>query len=347
VPIAGINVNANLNMLESGANFAVVNASYFQLTPVTTGTVSSTSRALFVNSADNDLYYRTNGGTNIKLTNGATFNASLVGGIGGDYSSVSALLDYVDASDIYRLRQQLGAGVQQYARAAVAGLDLYEYFASGVSPVPTNRVRLASPAALAASYDVTWPAAVPGATSIVQMSAAGALSVSNTVANAVTLSALLTASAGVTCAANQHVTVSGSGRFKHGDQVLNLALANMHHGSAWSWVAAGAYSLAGGSGTATCDIPLPQGARIKSITFARYGDGAADLTTTVYKSNVSGAAPTSIGTTTDTNPAAAWGDSTIDVTDSTVDGTFSLYVDFAANAANIRVANLRVTYDWP
>jgi len=118
-----------------------------------------------------------------------------------------------------------------------------------------------APAALAASYAMTWPTALPGAQAIAQITAAGQHVWSNTVPNAATFSAgvtvsasgatitgdssvtgnlnvtgtlgsaaytatgLITANAGLTAAANQHVTVSGIGAFKHGSRVKIISFA--------------------------------------------------------------------------------------------------------------------------
>ena len=67
------------------------------------------------------------------------------------------------------------------------------------------------------------------------MSSAGAVTANNTIANAVAMSAsltvgttlgvtgLITASAGLTASANQDVTISGTGRFKHGSIIRTVS----------------------------------------------------------------------------------------------------------------------------
>lgn len=180
VPTAGIKINADLTFVFAGTYYAVTNVKAVDLQPQAVGDVTSYSSALFTNSADNNLYFRNSAGTNVQITNGATLNASIIGGIGGDYASVGALLDYLDASDAYRMRQQVGAAVQQFARLQVGDVDLYEYKAHPAAGVPANRVRLKSPAALAGSYDITFMGALPGSTALLQMSAAGVLTASST-----------------------------------------------------------------------------------------------------------------------------------------------------------------------
>src|SRR5207344_2934707 len=85
-------------------------------------------------------------------------------------------------TDSYWFQQQVGSAVRQYARMRSADVDLYEFKANPAAGVPTNRVRLASPTALAASYALTFPAALPASTKPVQIDSAGL--VSNGYANA-------------------------------------------------------------------------------------------------------------------------------------------------------------------
>ena len=59
-----------------------------------------------------------------------------------------------------------------------ADLDLYEYKANPAAGVPVQRVRLASPAALGASYTLTFPAALPTGTTLLSVSSSGTVSAS-------------------------------------------------------------------------------------------------------------------------------------------------------------------------
>src|SRR5262245_52136205 len=84
VPVAGLNIDTNLPM----GGFGFTNLGKISFTTI--ATPSSGSKNLFVDSSDNELYWRSSGGTNVKLTSGSTINASLIGGIGGDYTAVGA-----------------------------------------------------------------------------------------------------------------------------------------------------------------------------------------------------------------------------------------------------------------
>lgn len=210
IPSAALNINADVSWASGGTNYAITALKAVDFTAVTAASVAGYAGAFFVNSSDSELYFRSIAGTNIKITSGTTLNVSIVGGIGGDYSSVSALLDYDDASDTYRFRQETSAAVRQYAKIASADLVLREYKAAGNAVVPVNAVTLKSPAALAASYTVTLPDAVPASTVLVQTTSAGVLTFTNTIVNDMTM------------AANKSVIVSGTGKYKHATKTITV-----------------------------------------------------------------------------------------------------------------------------
>jgi len=358
VPSAALNINADVPWSSGGTPRAITGASGLGLTPVAAASMSAYTSTWFVNSSDaNNLYFRSQSGTNIKVTDGSTLNVSIVGGIGGDYAAVGALLDYDDASDTYRLRQQTGASVRQYARMASADVDLFEYKASGSTPVPTNRIRLQSPAALAASYTLTFGAALPGSTSLVQVSAAGALTYSNTVASALALSStltvgstlgvtgLITASAGLTAAAGQHLTVSSTGRFKHGNMTLNIPVgaADVFSGTPTK-TNSGQWNV---TGAATMHYPvlLPVGARIRSAT-VQYSRTAGVIVIGVRSST--GGAETTRGTDQSIGTGSGWttlGTGTVDYT-ITAGTAVVIYVNFSSSP-NYAFGSVEVTYDYP
>jgi hypothetical protein len=177
VPTAGIGINADLGF----ASFAATAVKALAFTEEAAASVTGYSDALFVNSSDHNLYFRNSSGVNVQVTAGSTLNLSLVGGIGGDYSSVSALVYYDDSTRRYLLEQEVVAGLRPWAGLGTADIDLYEKASSIV-----NAVKLKSPGALALGYTVTFPAAVPGSTSPVLMSNAGVLSATNTFPNKIT-----------------------------------------------------------------------------------------------------------------------------------------------------------------
>lgn len=165
VPVAGLDIDDDLPM----GGFGVSNLGKISFTTITAPT--SGSLDLFVNAADNELYWRTSSGTNVKLTNGASINTTLVGGIVGDYASVGAAVAYDDANDRYTFKQQSGT----WARLASGPIRIFEF-----DTTESAYVEHIVAATLAASYTVTWPASLPSNTSPLYISSAGVISTADT-----------------------------------------------------------------------------------------------------------------------------------------------------------------------
>jgi hypothetical protein len=177
IPSAALGINGDV----SWASYALTAAKTVSFVAVAPTALTPYVNAFFVSSVDSNLWFRNAAGTNVQLTAGAQLNLSAVGGIGGDYAAVAALFSYDDATKRY-LAQQQGAP-RPWAGFATGDIDLYQKAAS-----ITNKVTLKSPAALAASYALTFPAALPAAASIAQISAAGAVTASNVITGNITLS---------------------------------------------------------------------------------------------------------------------------------------------------------------
>lgn len=353
VPSTGIGINADLTY----AGYSITN-----LRAAVYTAQSSFATALSTYVIGNDLYFRDGASNQIRLTASGAINIATTGGFTGDYIAASAAAYYDDVNETYRFLEAAPAP-NSWSRVACGSVDLYEH-ASGI----TNRVRLSSPAALAASYEVTFPAALPGSTLLTQVSAAGVMTWSNTIANAVTMSAsldvgttlgvtgaatllstlgvtgLITATAGLTAAANQHVTVSGTGRFKHGNWVRSVSpLAGFGDFAGINTT----YVVSSGAQSWRVAIPMADGERFRTITFYYYGDGAADLTYTVSSVSTGAVETVLTGPTVLTNPAAAWNGETVAGLDHTISSSACIVILFSANAANIRLGNISYIVDHP
>lgn len=266
VPTGGLNIDADLSFSPSGTPRAITDLKAIDFSAVAASAVASLAGAFFLSDGTgglvlNELYYRTTSGSNVRITSGAALNvAAFAGAIGGDYVSVGALIDYDDASDMYRFRQETAAAVRQFAKLSSADIQLTEYKASGVTPVPATAVTLKSPAALAASYSMTMPAALPGSTHPVQMTSAGALVETGSIA----------------MAANESVTVSGTGKFKHGLKTIKVPVVAPVGGASTSTQSA---SITSGAPFWTVTLPdLIVGSRILEVR-ARVQDSATGPTT--------------------------------------------------------------------
>lgn len=356
VPSAGLRINADISWSYLGTYYAIKDAKAIDFQPTTAASVSALSSALWVSSVDSELHFLDASARDVKLTNGGAINVSLVGGIGGDYSSVSALLSFDDATDSYWLQQQ--GSPRPWARARVGDVDIYETAASIV-----NRVRLSSPAALAASYALTFPAALPGSTSVLQVSSAGAITASNTIANAVTMSStatvgstlgvtgLITATAGLTAAVNQHLTVSGTGRLKHGAMELVVPAADFQAltpGSTEALNSNGYWVFAAPpNDTVEAPVRLPVGARILSVTWsANNGGSGSSFTLNLKKRTNAG-----VTSTVDGGTAGGSGTGFTTFARSSINATLATgeawWLEFQAGATAHQMASAAISYDYP
>lgn len=325
---AGLDINADLTF---AGLWAPTNLKAVQFTAQEAYTVA---RSLFVLSIDNELYWRNQAGVNVKVTNGTGLNMSLVGGIVGDYSSTTAAVYYEDAGKRYKMLQN-GPAPDFWASVDCGDLKLYQK-ASGIS----NKVTLQSPGALAASYALSFPAALPvGEQLAMQCTSGGLLVFSNT------FTKQIAAGAGVLCSADQDVTISGTGQFRHGHRELSLPPFLGHFSDAsWS-VASGHYIVSTGSAIYNLGLPLHEGDRIDSVYIKYYGDGVADLTAVLYRSD-SLMGLVSVANATIINPPAAWATATLSI-NVTVLGQEGFVLTILANTANLRIGTITVYYSHP
>jgi hypothetical protein len=163
IKTAGISIDADLSFSSLYAPTALNRITFSSI-----AALSSNNKSLFVSNADNELYWRSNAGANVKLTSGSSLNvAAFTGGIGGDYTAVSASVQYDDANKRYTFKQ---GGGTTWARLQSGPLRLVELGTS-----ETVFVEQAAPSALAASYTVTWPLALPGSSVFVKIDNTGQL----------------------------------------------------------------------------------------------------------------------------------------------------------------------------
>lgn len=294
VPSAGINIDAALDF----HSFRAINMAGVNLGNLS-GLLASGTNEFF--GFGGDAYWRSGGGVNVKVTNGGALNMTTVGGIAGDYTTAGAEVAYVNAGDNYTFKQEVGAGVRQYAKLDSADVRMHEYKAAPAAGVPTNFVALRSPAALAASYVVTMPAALPGSALLQQVDAAGLTTWSNTVTG------LLTANAGISVAANQNIDLAaaGTGRVTRafaswstspvggqasgGTVAFDVALGNL-------------YLASTGAGTWTQCIALPDHFKVTQLDIEVFGNAACNIVFDAAR--VDGAGVTGVASNNVTPPAA-------------------------------------------
>lgn len=334
----GLPINSAALAIDGDVSFsslwAVTNMQRVSFAAVTA--LSANNKSIFVSSADNELYWRTNTGANVKLTSGSTLNVgAFVGGIGGDYTSVGAQLNFDDGGKRYTLKEGT-ADSNGWAKIACGGIRLAEF-----NTTETLYVEQLAPAALAGTYTMTWPTALPANAQAVQIDNAGQFSFSNTFAQ------LVTFTLGATAAANQHITVSGTGEFKHGTRTVSFTGTQfiVQSGTA-------VYTTAGDiSSTAACvliaAIPLHVGERITAITATfDSGTGTVDVTDFHVDKIVANGTATSLGSTTVSNIGTPT-TTTIDLTDTTLAANESFIVSVSINATGCNIRNVNVSYTHP
>ena len=153
---AGLNINADLSF--GGSQATDLKTATFS--DQTTSLSSSFKNCVY--DAGGNLYWNNGSGTAIQLTSGSTINVGSVNGISGLAAPASASFSSPDF--VFK------SGTTTYGKIDVGDVKIFEASA-GI----TNAVTIKSSAALAASYSLTLPTGLPGATSYLSISTAGVL----------------------------------------------------------------------------------------------------------------------------------------------------------------------------
>lgn len=163
IPTAGLNINANLPV----NGFSLTGIDRVQMddrSAAPTGTANYRSLSV----VNGDLYFLDDSGNSIQMTSSGSVNVSGTGNLGG--ISGSAGVNFLLATDAWQLIDDAG----DRARLNAADLRVYEKGATSIS----NYVQLSSPGSLAASYTLTYPAALPASTGYLTSNSGGTLSFS-------------------------------------------------------------------------------------------------------------------------------------------------------------------------
>ena len=285
-----------------GSNWAATALQRITFASVTA--LSSNNKSLFVSSADNELYWRSNAGSNVKLTSGSALNVSaFTGGIAGDYTAVGAQVAFDDSGDRYTFKQNSATG---WARLASGEVRILE-----TGTTETVYVGLAAPAALAASYTLTWPLAVPSGTRSTWIDSSGNITLNPALALVVPASAA--------------AAPSGSG-------------ATLSVGS-FLWTAANL------GDKVAFPIALLTGQRITSVVIW-YQRAGGTLTFDLRRATFSSGAVTSVQSTT-VNTGTSLTSVTLSSVNHTVLSTDQYILEFTAGATSDTVRAVIVNYDFP
>lgn len=162
IPSAGININTDLSF--NGYSPTALESAVF-------GEVAGTpaNRSIYVSSGE--LYYKDGSGTSVKIT-----ESGAIAGTPGTIANLGAGGSSAVFSDLAEDFSWFFDG-SKVAAQNMGDIRLYPFDGSTQY---NNFITLKSPTTLASNYSLTFPTTLPGAGSIVQVSAAGSLSYSNT-----------------------------------------------------------------------------------------------------------------------------------------------------------------------
>jgi hypothetical protein len=340
VPTAGMNINADLTFSSLWAPINLHRLTFASITAL-----STSNKSVFVNAADNELYWRSNAGVNVKLTAGSALNvAAFTGGIGGDYVAVGAAVAFDDAADRYTFRQQSSL----WARLHSGDVRLSE-----TGTTETAFVGLAAPAALGGSYTLTMPASLPGSTSLLQLTSAGQVSASNEIINTTIFNSTVECDAGLTMAVNQTIITSGTGDFKHGARDVTLGGSAFQAGNNFS-TASISYDSSSNHwtmGVAPNDnlgasVPLRSGDRIISLNWLFDKGGSASIMTLALKTR-NGNTITTRDTVNDSTSGVGFVFLARAAINYTIAGGDAVWLSVSSSNAAHRFAQCVISFDHP
>lgn len=142
IPTAGLNINADLSI--GSFNLTTIRSARYNNQSSPLG-VATDLNCVYVSSGN--LYFNNSTGVQVQITSGAGLNAASIGGIGGDYTTSTALEFYTTATKTFTFWQNTNT----YANIECGNLLIHE------PAVSTNSITLKSPTSLGSSYIVTLP----------------------------------------------------------------------------------------------------------------------------------------------------------------------------------------------
>lgn len=331
-----IDINADMSFSSAGTSYGATNVDRVNLFEQA-GTLGG-GNINTVYAYNDELYFQDGTGNNVALTAagsvaGAAGNITTTGSPAYATSDVELLWSGGDLE--YRFKSGTG---DTYADLVFKNAE----FRDGA-----NTLRMAPNASMSGDYTLTWPAAVSSAGQVVELDGVGNISFVDTLSTAKTFTGLITASAGVTAAANQHVTVSGTGEYKHGTESMFIhASAGNIHGDGHTF-SNGELSMTVGENL-YISIPLRAGDRIINVyAYVNGGNTGAKNVYLYSKNGADGLAPDQRAT----QVSSLSGEHTISMT--SINWTLgsasddAVYFQFQAQGSPDSILGIRVEYDRP
>lgn len=379
---SAIDINTDLSLQSGGTFYGLTDAHRIALSATGALAPATYPRTLYVDSGE--LWYNDAAGNNVRITTGGAVDAGAAGAIidGGtspSYGTSGVELRW-DGSTTDRFTFKDGSLSTDFADVRMGQLELASGASTAAKVIAPSAVAytLTLPSALPGStlpLTVTSGGVVEpnGALSITSLTTTGAISGGSTITAAsgliattggasltgtvtttgnmninggtLTVGSSAVFSAGATAAANQHITISGTGRYKHGDYSVVVPVP-------------GNVASITESGAATTNIylatmPFVVGSRVKSVVFRVGSSGhtvASGKSYTIevqYTTTGSWGTPTSIGSKTefeDDTPTTQ----TIDLTDTTITQNmrFRVLISNNLSGCTITMHAMTFTYDY-
>lgn len=338
---SGMDMNDDLSFLSGGTYNGITDLGRANFEDKSAAISAATNpRSVYV--VDGELYFNDGAGNQIQITTGGVLNSASTGAItGSGYGSSGVEVTWDAGTEEYRFRS--GSATDNYGD--LKGDDFL------LSDGSSNFVRVTAQA-MSADYTMTLPAAVPASTSLVTMSSAGTLATSRDPSvDTVTTTGLITAGGGVTASAGQDFTVSGTGRYNHGDRTLYLS-AMMAEAAfdSWTHTALGYITGLGTGGNDSCwiGVALDEGKRITSAAARVRGDTVNTITVRLMSYLVSSGTLTELATETSaltaTNQTLLLTTGNVTVT---ADTHYYFEITKSGSDNDLRLYYCSVTYDQP
>lgn len=326
---ASLDVNADVSFKSGVTNYGAkdLQRAAFASLAATLAAATYPTTLYVVNG---DLYFNDGAGNAIKVTSAGAVNIASAGGItgtgyGAGGSGVEVNWDSVNVK--YRLRS--GNGTDDFAALECDDVILRD--GSG------NFIRVVAPA-ISADYTLTLPTAVPAANgSLVLMATTGALSTTRSP----TLASL-------TLDAGGHVTLSSTGRYKHGSfKQLVSPMQGRATGSAAFDVSGIKWTFTGASQVVMYPLMLDVGKRLIKVAALLKTSTAATKSLRIKNIDSVGTVTTVETINTTTNLGGAWAYLEFNFADLVLADQNSYWLEFVSGAASDELGGLVIEYDHP
>lgn len=321
---AAMDINADLAM----ASHSLTGLQSLDFNAIAAAVVTSRVRTIYWNTSDGNLYAKNGSGQTIQITNGGQLDVSLVGGIGGDYTTTDAEVTYDNTNGRYKFLSD--ASPETYAKitAAVAQLTNGSYTLGIIAPT------------LAANATVTMPLAVgSGQTRLLTIDDAGVIEATDGVTS---IDGAIEFNGAITLDAVD---------IKHGTRDKMFSAMDANYLSTF-----GIYSTPGNYitkssasvGIAQWSFPMEVGQRIRGYAVDVYQTTTSTAFEVLFEITKRGANVATNTTTYSIAGASSWKELEYSAIFGTITAGDTLHMrirDTGGGAPEVRIGSIRIRYD--